>query len=200
MLENSGCGQADGITETFPAAVAASVRVQVQWELEKGAWPSWAEQCDPVQPCRTRLMYAMSLCAPQITRVDGKKLLLYREQFGKILQRTLHLTCKQGYILSCNLLHHLLRSATLIYPTEYCSVPGGFDKPLSEYFPIKARILIYLGLEDLTFFVCFILKNSCMLYGFNWRFLDNGSSNGKWCFGLWNREKMTNDLKYIDIK
>uniref|UniRef100_A0A8C3XZU5 Proteasome activator subunit 4 n=1 Tax=Catharus ustulatus TaxID=91951 RepID=A0A8C3XZU5_CATUS len=73
----------------------------------------------------------------EITRVDGKKLLLYREQFGKILQRTLHLTCKQGYILSCNLLHHLLRSATLIYPTEYCSVPGGFDKPLSEYFPIK---------------------------------------------------------------
>ncbi|NXE38917.1 PSME4 protein, partial [Ptilorrhoa leucosticta] len=59
----------------------------------------------------------------EITRVDGKKLLLYREQFGKILQRTLHLTCKQGYILSCNLLHHLLRSATLIYPTEYCSVP-----------------------------------------------------------------------------
>ncbi|KAL2305655.1 LOW QUALITY PROTEIN: hypothetical protein Nmel_003540 [Mimus melanotis] len=57
----------------------------------------------------------------EITRVDGKKLLLYREQFGKILQRTLHLTCKQGYILSCNLLHHLLRSATLIYPTEYCS-------------------------------------------------------------------------------
>uniref|UniRef100_A0A2K5P667 Proteasome activator complex subunit 4 n=1 Tax=Cercocebus atys TaxID=9531 RepID=A0A2K5P667_CERAT len=72
-----------------------------------------------------------------ITRVDGRKLLLYREQLVKILQRTLHLTCKQGYTLSCNLLHHLLRSTTLIYPTEYCSVPGGFDKPPSEYFPIK---------------------------------------------------------------
>ncbi|KAF7252291.1 Proteasome activator complex subunit 4 [Varanus komodoensis] len=57
----------------------------------------------------------------EITRVDGKKLLPYREQLLKILQRTLHLTCKQGYILSCNLLHHLLRSTTLIYPTEYCS-------------------------------------------------------------------------------
>uniref|UniRef100_A0A2K5ZD60 Proteasome activator subunit 4 n=1 Tax=Mandrillus leucophaeus TaxID=9568 RepID=A0A2K5ZD60_MANLE len=73
----------------------------------------------------------------EITRVDGRKLLLYREQLVKILQRTLHLTCKQGYTLSCNLLHHLLRSTTLIYPTEYCSVPGGFDKPPSEYFPIK---------------------------------------------------------------
>nr|DBA27145.1 TPA: hypothetical protein GDO54_011320 [Pyxicephalus adspersus] len=73
----------------------------------------------------------------EVTRVDGEKLLPYRDQLVKILQRTLHFTCKQGYTLSCNLLHHLLRSCTLIYPTEYCSVPGGFDKPLSEYFPIK---------------------------------------------------------------
>ncbi|MEE6474287.1 hypothetical protein FKM82_010338 [Ascaphus truei] len=73
----------------------------------------------------------------EITRVDGKKLLPYKEQLVKILQKTLHFTCKQGYTLSCNLLHHLLRSTTLIYPTEYCSVPGGFEKPLSEYFPIK---------------------------------------------------------------
>ncbi|XP_077341678.1 proteasome activator complex subunit 4 [Lithobates pipiens] len=73
----------------------------------------------------------------EITRVDGEKLLPYKDQLVKILRRTLHFTCKQGYTLSCNLLHHLLRSCTLIYPTEYCSVPGGFDKPLSEYFPIK---------------------------------------------------------------
>ncbi|XP_053568667.1 proteasome activator complex subunit 4 [Bombina bombina] len=73
----------------------------------------------------------------EITRVDGKKFLPYKEQLVKILQRTLHFKCKQGYALSCNLLHHLLRSSTLIYPTEYCSVPGGFDKPLTEYFPIK---------------------------------------------------------------
>lgn len=108
--------------------------------------------------------------------MDGKKLLVYREQLGKILQRTLHLTCKQGYILSCNLLHHLLRSATLIYPTEYCSVPGGFDKPVSEYFPIKARIFIYLGLEDLTFF--FKKQSYAILFVFIWRFLNIGSSNG----------------------
>ncbi|XP_078505604.1 proteasome activator complex subunit 4 isoform X2 [Lissotriton helveticus] len=73
----------------------------------------------------------------EITRVDGEKLLPYREQLVQILSRTLHFTCKQGYILACNLLHHVLRSTTLIYPTEYCSMPGGFDKPLSEYFPIK---------------------------------------------------------------
>lgn len=123
------------------------------WILAQLGWAVWP--CPALQDQTD--VCNVSLC-PQITRVDGKKLLLYREQFGKILQRTLHLTCKQGYILSCNLLHHLLRSATLIYPTEYCSVPGGFDKPLSEYFPIKARIFIYLGLEDLTSFVDFWRK------------------------------------------
>lgn len=131
-------------------------------QLGWAVWP-WAALQDQADVCN------VSVC-PQITRVDGKKLLLYREQFGKILQRTLHLTCKQGYILSCNLLHHLLRSATLIYPTEYCSVPGGFDKPLSEYFPIKARIFIYLGLEDLILGFFFEKKNGRTLYGFVWRF------------------------------
>lgn len=138
-----------------------------------GGWSpaqlGWAVWLSPF-PEKQADVCNVSLC-PQITRVDGKKLLLYREQFGKILQRTLHLTCKQGYILSCNLLHHLLRSATLIYPTEYCSVPGGFDKPLSEYFPIKARIFIYLGLEDLTLFLVFLKKApvcSMVLFGDVW--------------------------------
>lgn len=76
----------------------------------------------------------------------------------KILQRTLHLTCKQGYTLSCNLLHHLLRSTTLIYPKEYCSVPGGFNKPPSEYFPIKASIFNHFGLKNK--YIGFFFKNN----------------------------------------
>ncbi|MBN3306472.1 PSME4 protein, partial [Amia calva] len=82
------------------------------------------------------LLWSLQLLS-EITRVDGDKLLPYRPQLVPILRRTLHLKCKQGYSLSCNLLHHLLRSTALIYPTEYCSVPGGFDKPLSAYLPIK---------------------------------------------------------------
>ncbi|KAJ8248283.1 hypothetical protein GJAV_G00240340 [Gymnothorax javanicus] len=73
----------------------------------------------------------------EVTRVDGDKLLLYRAQLVHILQLTLHLKCKQGYSLACNLLHHILRSTALIYPTEYCSVPGGFQRPLQDYLPIK---------------------------------------------------------------
>ncbi|XP_072293387.1 proteasome activator complex subunit 4A isoform X1 [Eucyclogobius newberryi] len=73
----------------------------------------------------------------EVTRVDGDKLLPYRSELVQILQLTLHLKCKQGYTLACNLLHHILRSTVLIYPTEYCSVPGGFHQPISDYLPIK---------------------------------------------------------------
>lgn len=76
----------------------------------------------------------------QVTRVDGDKVLPYRSELVQILQLTLHLKCKQGYTLACNLLHHILRSSALIYPTEYCSVPGGFHQPISDYLPIKVRI------------------------------------------------------------
>ncbi|KAM9847519.1 proteasome activator complex subunit 4A [Aulostomus maculatus] len=73
----------------------------------------------------------------EVTRVDGDKILIYSSDLVQILQLTLHLKCKQGYILACNLLHHVLRSTVLTYPTEYCSVPGGFHQPISDYLPIK---------------------------------------------------------------
>uniref|UniRef100_A0A8C1Y880 Proteasome activator subunit 4b n=1 Tax=Cyprinus carpio TaxID=7962 RepID=A0A8C1Y880_CYPCA len=73
----------------------------------------------------------------EVTRVDGEKLLPYHTQLVQTLQLTLRLRCKQGYTLACNLLHHILRSTALTYPTDYCSVPGGFNRPLQEYLPIK---------------------------------------------------------------
>uniref|UniRef100_A0A669EMM0 Proteasome activator subunit 4a n=1 Tax=Oreochromis niloticus TaxID=8128 RepID=A0A669EMM0_ORENI len=73
----------------------------------------------------------------EVSRVDGDKILPYRSELFQILQLTLHLKCKQGYTLACNLLHHILRSTALIYPTEYCSVPGGFHQPTGDYLPIK---------------------------------------------------------------
>lgn len=85
---------------------------------------------------------------PQVTRVDGDKILPYRLDLVQILQLTLHLKCKQGYTLACNLLHHILRSLALIYPTEYCSVPGGFHQPISDYLPIKVKTLAELSTTD----------------------------------------------------
>ncbi|XP_029305181.1 proteasome activator complex subunit 4A isoform X1 [Cottoperca gobio] len=82
------------------------------------------------------LMWNLQLLS-EVTRVDGDKILPYRSDLVQILQLTLHLKCKQGYTLACNLLHHILRSSALIYPTEYCSMPGGFHQPISDYLPIK---------------------------------------------------------------
>uniref|UniRef100_A0AAY4C4F7 Proteasome activator subunit 4 n=1 Tax=Denticeps clupeoides TaxID=299321 RepID=A0AAY4C4F7_9TELE len=73
----------------------------------------------------------------EVTRVDGDKLLPYSTQLVQILQLTLHLKCKQGYSLACNLLYHVQRSSSLIYPIEYYSVPGGFHKADKDYLPIK---------------------------------------------------------------
>ncbi|XP_076019061.1 proteasome activator complex subunit 4A isoform X2 [Genypterus blacodes] len=73
----------------------------------------------------------------EVARVDGDKILPYCTQLVQILQLTLHLKCKQGYMLACNLLHHILRSIVLTYPTEYCSVPGGFQQPTNDYLAIK---------------------------------------------------------------
>ncbi|XP_061414922.1 proteasome activator complex subunit 4 isoform X2 [Lethenteron reissneri] len=73
----------------------------------------------------------------EIVRINGAEVLPYRGQLESILKRTLWLKNKQGYTLAGKLLQHMLRSATMIYPTEYCSVPGSFNQPLSEYLPIR---------------------------------------------------------------
>lgn len=75
-----------------------------------------------------------------MTRVDGDKVLLYRSQLVQILQLTLHLKCKQGYSQACKLLYHILRAVSIIYPKEYCSVPGGFQRHTDKYLPIKVRV------------------------------------------------------------
>lgn len=98
--------------------------------------------CSCISLNRLSIMLYFTLFFPQVTRVDGDKILSYRSDLVQILQLTLHLKCKQGYTLACNLLHHILRSSALIYPTEYCSVPGGFHQPISDYLPIKVLILI----------------------------------------------------------
>lgn len=84
--------------------------------------------------------------------MDGDKLLPYSAQLMKTLQQTLHLKSKQGYSLACNLLYHSLRATALIYPTEYCSIPGGFCKSLSEYLPIK----VSAGWQVSTFVNCIL--------------------------------------------
>lgn len=47
------------------------------------------------------------------------------------------LKARDGYLFAGAILNNLLRSLTTVYPTDYRSVPEGYDRPLSEYLPIR---------------------------------------------------------------
>ena len=44
---------------------------------------------------------------------------------------------KDGHTAGTILLRNLLRSLTTIFPQEYRSCPEGYDRPLSEWLPIR---------------------------------------------------------------
>uniref|UniRef100_UPI00358F6C57 proteasome activator complex subunit 4 isoform X3 n=1 Tax=Myxine glutinosa TaxID=7769 RepID=UPI00358F6C57 len=69
--------------------------------------------------------------------VNGKNLLPYRDDLMVVLKVCLNLKSKRGYTLASNLLKRILRCTTMIFPLEYYSVPGGFDKSPSIYLPIR---------------------------------------------------------------
>eukprot|EP00057_Strongylocentrotus_purpuratus_P019391 XP_011673865.1 PREDICTED: proteasome activator complex subunit 4 isoform X2 [Strongylocentrotus purpuratus] len=73
----------------------------------------------------------------EVIRVPSEVVLTYKDTLKKVLKATLHLTSKKGYELSCQLLKHWLRAMCLMYPREYCSIAEGFDRPLTEYLPIR---------------------------------------------------------------
>ena len=58
-------------------------------------------------------------------------------QIKGILRKALRIQNKEGHGLAVTLLRNLLRSLTTVYPKEYWSCPEGYDRPLSEYLPIR---------------------------------------------------------------
>jgi proteasome activator subunit 4 len=67
----------------------------------------------------------------------GNALLPYMEILQQVMDRTLHLTCREGYLSSSCILRHILSSLTSITPTEYRSAAASFDQPIKDYLPIK---------------------------------------------------------------
>ena len=74
----------------------------------------------------------------------GDALLPYVATLQQVLDRTLHLTCREGYLSSSSILLHILSSLTSVTPVEYRSVPGSFSKPIKDYLPIKVWMLYHL--------------------------------------------------------
>lgn len=73
----------------------------------------------------------------QAVRCDGSALLPYKTELLEVLHKTLRLKSIFGFETSGQLLRYLLRGLTHIYPLNFRSVDEDFDKPFTEYMPIK---------------------------------------------------------------
>ncbi|CAG5135841.1 unnamed protein product, partial [Candidula unifasciata] len=70
-------------------------------------------------------------------RCDGAALLPYKTQLLEVLQSVLKLKSVFGFEVSGQFLKHFLRALTQIHPLSLKSVDEDFDKPFTEYMPIK---------------------------------------------------------------
>lgn len=70
-------------------------------------------------------------------RCPGIYLLPYADRLINVLDRALQLKAREGYLSAGAIMNNLLKSLTTIYPTDYRSVAEGYDRPLSEYLPIR---------------------------------------------------------------
>ena len=71
----------------------------------------------------------------QVTRVDGVQLLAYWPELERVVCVCVRLRCRRASALACGLLEQMLRSLSLIYPTEYRSTARGFHSQL----PIRVK-------------------------------------------------------------
>ncbi|XP_070577632.1 proteasome activator complex subunit 4-like isoform X2 [Ptychodera flava] len=95
-----------------------------------------AEGVQKEQELDDELLFKLQILS-EIVRCPSETILPYGDQLIQVLESTLHLTCKQGYELSGIVLKHLLRAMTFTYPREYRSIAGSFDRPLTEYLPVR---------------------------------------------------------------
>jgi proteasome activator subunit 4 len=73
----------------------------------------------------------------EVVDCRGSALLPYVTTLQQVMDRTLHLTCREGYLSSSCILRNVLSSLTSITPSDYRSVAGSFDRSIKEYLPIK---------------------------------------------------------------
>jgi hypothetical protein len=83
--------------------------------------------------CYWTLLY---ICC-KVVDCRGDALLPYVATLQQVMDCTLHLTCREGYLSASSVLLHVLSSLTSVAAVEYRSVPGSFNKPIKDYLPIK---------------------------------------------------------------
>jgi hypothetical protein len=85
-------------------------------------------------------VFHQSVCV-KVVDCRGSAVLPYVVMLQQVMDRTLHLACREGYLSSSCILHHVLSSLTSITPVEYRSVPRSFDRSVKDYLPIKVCIV-----------------------------------------------------------
>lgn len=82
------------------------------------------------------LLYNL-LILSEMLDCKGRALVPYVEDLVRILDRTLHLNCRQGARMASRLLESLLTSLTMIQPFEFRSQPELFRRPLKESLTVR---------------------------------------------------------------
>ena len=77
------------------------------------------------------------LLLSECVRCVGTFLLPYLDDIKNVLRKTLHLTNKDGYTMAGYIIRHVLKSLTMIGPTDFKSSAKGYDLSLSEYQPFR---------------------------------------------------------------
>ncbi|KAK7788859.1 hypothetical protein R5R35_013064 [Gryllus longicercus] len=77
------------------------------------------------------------LLISEISHCPGCCILPHASLIRKVIDRSLQLTCREGFLMALRLLAGFLNSLLSIVPLEYRSVPQSFDRPLSEYLPVR---------------------------------------------------------------
>lgn len=89
-----------------------------------------AEQLD------NELLYNL-LILSEMLDCNGRALVPYVDELVRILDRTLHLNCRQGALMASKLLDFLLTSLTVIQPFEFRSQPELFCRPVGECLTVR---------------------------------------------------------------
>lgn len=102
------------------------------------------------------LLYNLLILSEVVDGLSG--LLPYVPQIVQVLDRTLHLTCREGYSIAAKLLNHLLLSLTWVRPLELRSLNHSYDKHVKNYLPIRVSLknnfipsIIHFYLDKLIF-------------------------------------------------
>ena len=82
------------------------------------------------------LLYNL-LILSEVVECRGIALLTYIPNLMKVLDRTLHLNCREGYLSASCMLRHILSSLTSITPCDYRSVAKSFDEHVKDYLPVR---------------------------------------------------------------